>query len=88
MHLSLEGKVLKHCKEIVRLCSFGKYPYSQHRRFFFWFGIKDPSPLEFPVTFHGGGDNGYFLEPHITNKLQRLETNLSDHASNHHISHI
>ena len=56
MHLSLEGKVLKHCKEIVRLCSFGKYPYSHHRRFFFfWFGIKDPSPLEFPVTFHGGG---------------------------------
>ena len=26
--------------------------------------FEPPSPLEFPVTFRGGG-YGYFLEPHI-----------------------
>ena len=30
-------------------------------------GFNPPSPLEFPVTFRGGGGGGYgyFLEPHI-----------------------
>ena len=25
---------------------------------------RPPSPSEFPVTFRGGGGDGYFLEPH------------------------
>ena len=30
-------------------------------------GFNPPSPLEFPVTFRGGGGYGYFLEPHNAN---------------------
>ena len=34
--------------------------------------FEPPSPLEFPVTFRGGGGYGYFLEPHNGNSTRWL----------------